>query len=57
MSEKEVHIAKYEDGELKSPIKLSISEKYCTIRIARNMTIKSTDLVNGYISKESNTRE
>ncbi len=57
MSEKEVHIAKYKDGELKSPARLSISPEHCTVRLRRDRPIKSSDLVNGEIGKESDIRE
>lgn len=57
MSEKEVHMAKYEDGELKSPAKVNISAMHCTIKLKKDKPIKSKDLVSGEIGKENSIGE
>lgn len=57
MSKKEVHIAKYEDGELNSPAKLDISVAHCTVKLKKDKPIKSKDLVNGEIAKTSEIGE
>lgn len=57
MSEKEVHMAKYEDGELKSPAKVNISAMHCTVKLKKDKPIKSEDLVSGEIGKENSIGE
>lgn len=52
MATKEVHMAKYEDGDLKSPARASISPVSCTVKLRKDKAIKSKDLVNGEIAKE-----
>mgnify|MGYP004614599233 FL=1 len=52
MATKEVHMAKYEDGDLKSPARASISPASCTVKLRRDRAIKSRDLVDGEIAKE-----